>query len=101
MGFCSNPVKLWDVCHCKVRGANCSGGGGLFKHGTPVEPCVPYVCVVLRSPNRSHDCRKAFSPLSQGEPRTIARDPMGLNRGQVDCDVADGRVEGGIVGSEY
>ena len=51
-------------------------------------------------PYLSHDYRKAFSPLSQGEPRTIARDPMGLNRGQVDRDVADGPVDSGIVGGE-
>ena len=50
--------------------------------------------------NLSHDCRKAFPPLSQGEPRTIARDPMGLNRGQVDRDVADGLVETAIAGGE-
>ena len=43
---------------------------------------------------------EAFSPLSQGEPRTIATDPMGLNRGQVDCDVADGRIDTAIAGGE-
>ena len=51
-------------------------------------------------PNRSHDCRKAFSPISQGEPRTTARDPMGLNRGQVDRGVADSRLDTAIAGGE-